>query len=125
MNSVAREVIEAVRGDHPEFVFTYKGNPIQRLNNTAWQNAVEKAGLRDVRGPGKHFRVHDMRHTFSTRLREAGVPLEDRKDLLGHKNQDITTHYSTAETGKLLEYVERLVTMESDKPSIYVVREAV
>lgn len=87
---------------------------------------MDKAGLRDVRGPGKNFRVHDLRHTFSTRLRECrecGVSLEDRSDHLGHKNQDITTHYSTAETGKLLEYVERLVTMESDKPSIYVVRE--
>jgi len=37
-------------------------------------------------------RVHDLRHTFGRRLRAAGVGLEDREDLLGHKSNRITTH---------------------------------
>ena len=39
---------------------------------------------------------------------------------MGHATDDITTHYSAAETGTLLEYVERLVEMD-EKPSVYVV----
>ena len=39
-------------------------------------------------------RIHDLKHTFGRRLRAAQVSLEDRQDLLGHKSQRITTHYS-------------------------------
>lgn len=51
-------------------------------------------GLRQVR-------VHDLKHTFGRRLRAAGVPMETRKVLLGHKNGDITTHYSAPELEEL------------------------
>jgi len=46
--------------------------------------------------------VHDLKHTFGRRLRAAGVGFEDRQDLLGHKSQRITTHYSAAELTALL-----------------------
>ena len=42
-------------------------------------------------------RLHDLKHTFGRRLRAAGVSLETRKVLLGHRNGDITTHYSAPE----------------------------
>lgn len=60
-----------------------------------------RAGLNQVR-------VHDLRHTFGQRLRAAGVSLEDRKALLGHKSGDVTTDYSALELAKIIEYVERL-----------------
>jgi len=41
--------------------------------------------------------VHDLKHAFGRRLRTAGVPLETRKVLLGHKTGDITSHYSAPE----------------------------
>ena len=53
-------------------------------------------------------RVHDLKHAFGRRLRAAGVGLETRRVLLGHKNDDITVHYSPAELRELLEAVERL-----------------
>jgi len=43
------------------------------------------------------------------RLRSAGVGLEDRRDLLGHKAQDVTTHYSAAEIGNLVAAANRIV----------------
>jgi integrase len=67
----------------------------------AWRTARKKAGLPDVR-------VHDLKHTFGTRLRHAGVSLEDRQDLLGHKSDRITTHYSAPELMKLIEASERV-----------------
>ncbi len=45
----------------------------------------------------------DLKHTFRRRLRAAGVPVEMRKVLLGHRNGDITTHYSAPELEELLE----------------------
>jgi len=55
----------------------------------------------------KQVRVHDLRHTFGQRLRAAGVPLEDRKTLLGHKCGDITTH-SAPELAKVIEHAQRV-----------------
>lgn len=98
LNKVAKSVVESARGQHPVFVFTYQGRQITSgLNNTAWQKARKKVGIEQVR-------IHDLKHTFGRRLRAAGVVLEDRQDLLGHKTKGhITTHYSAAELEKLLE----------------------
>ena len=99
LNEVAKRVIEAQRGAHEEFVFVRsKGKPrqpIRSMNNTAWQAARRKAQLPQVR-------VHDLKHTFGRRLRTAGVPLETRKVLLGHKTGDITSHYSAPELAELI-----------------------
>jgi integrase len=100
LNRVARAVIEEVRGRHEEFVFTYRGKPIQRMYNHAWMNACARAGL-------KGLRVHDLKHTFGRRLRAAGVSFEDRQDLLGHKSGRITTHYSAPELLNLIQAAER------------------
>jgi integrase len=95
LNTVAKGVIDKVRGKHPEYVFTYKGNPmLTSINNTAWQNAVKRTGI--------PVRIHDLKHTFGRRLRSAGVGFEDRQDLLGHKSNRITTHYSVAELENLI-----------------------
>ena len=40
------------------------------------------------------IRIHDGRHTNAARLRQAGVPLEDIKDMLGHKNVKTTEIYA-------------------------------
>ncbi len=96
LNRIARSVLESQRGQHPEYVFTYKGQPLKRMLNSAWRRARTKAKLPKVR-------VHDLRHTFGQRLRNAGVSFEDRQDLLGHKSERITTHYSAPELAKLLE----------------------
>lgn len=90
---MAQSVIEEMRGQHPVYVFTYRNKRINRMLNSGWKDARKKAGL-DVR-------VHDLKHTFGRRLRAAGVSFEDRQDLLGHKSQRITTHYSAAELANL------------------------
>jgi integrase len=108
LNRVAKSVIEAARGRHSEFVFTYRGNPVGNIMNSAWKRAREAAGLPQVR-------VHDLKHTFGRRLRAAGVPLETRRVLLGHKNGDITTHYSAPELEELIEAANRVCDDKSGK----------
>ncbi|MCU7812434.1 MAG: tyrosine-type recombinase/integrase, partial [Candidatus Thiodiazotropha sp. (ex Notomyrtea botanica)] len=89
------------------YVFTYRGKPVARLNNSAWMRAWRIAGLPVEKGILKG--VHNLRHNFGRRLRGAGVPVETRKALLGHANGDITTHYSAAEIQELLEAAEMIV----------------
>lgn len=96
LNRAALSAVERQRGIHPEYVFTYNGEPVTRILNTAWLRARKTVGLPQVR-------VHDLKHTFGRRLRSAGVSFEDRQDLLGHRSARITTHYSAAELSRLLE----------------------
>lgn len=107
LNSIAKRVVEGQRGVNSDYVFTYRGNPVNSLHNTGWKTAWAKAGLPVE--PGILRGVHNLRHSFGRRLRGAGIPLETRKVLLGHSNGDITTHYSAAELGELLDATEKIV----------------
>jgi site-specific recombinase XerD len=42
----------------------------------------------------RDFRWHDLRHTFASRLRQAGVPLGNIAKLLGHKVLAMTQRYA-------------------------------
>ena len=48
---------------------------------------MKKAGIKD-------FRWHDLRHTFATRLAQAGVDLYKISKLLGHRDIKMTQRYS-------------------------------
>lgn len=106
LNEAAKAVIAAQRGIHPRFVFTYRHKPLTRMLNSAWLSARAKAKLPQVR-------VHDLKHTFGRRLRAAQVNFEDRQDLLGHKSQRITTHYSCAELANLITAVNSIAAQAS------------
>jgi integrase len=114
LNRIARAVVEQVRGIHPEFVFTYKGKPVRKMNGPAWRKARERAGLPEVR-------VHDLKHTFGRKLRAAGVSFEDRQDLLGHKSGRITTHYSKPELENLVAAADRVCPEERHKTDTLVI----
>jgi len=101
LNGTAKAIIEAQRGKHDEYVFTFKGNPVLRINGHAWRKARNRANLNQCR-------VHDLLHTFGRRLRAAGVSFENRQDLLGHKSSRITDHYCRAEIEELMNAVENL-----------------
>ncbi len=126
LNSVAREVIEAQRGKHDVWVFPYKGNRVTRMYNSAWKSARKRAASKyEGKAPWgfRNVRVHDLKHTFGRRLRAAGVSLEDRKDLLGHKSSEITTHYSAPEIANLIEAAEKVCMGDSRKtPALTLVR---
>ena len=114
LNRIAKSVVDKQRGIHPEHVFTYKGNPVTGINNSSWKRVRNKVGLPNVR-------VHDLKHTFGRRLRAAGVSLETRKVLLGHRNGDITTHYSAPELEDLIAAVNKVCLQNSGKSPALVV----
>ena len=103
LNQIAKSIIEARCGKHPEWVFanTKTQKPYYRMTNSAWVTARKRARLQDVR-------VHDLRHTFGHRLRSTGVSFEDRQDLLGHKSNRTTTDYSAPDLERLIEAANRL-----------------
>ena len=124
LNDVALRVVEACRGQHEEYVFVYRRERvknfnidpvmpyrrIETLNNTAWQTARSAIGL-------PRLRVHDLRHTFGQRLRDAGVTEEDRALLLGHAIQGMPQHYATATVARLVEAANS-VSMTVDRTTL-------
>lgn len=71
------------------FIFTSQAETRIDARNLlrAFYAARKKAGLDDVR-------FHDLRHTFATRLVQAGVNLYVVKELLGHKTLAMTLRYA-------------------------------
>ena len=116
LNKLAFNVVESQRGKNDTYVFIYRDKPITHMLNMAWRRARKEAGL-DVR-------VHDLRHTFGSRLRSANVSFEDRQDLLGHKSKRITTHYSEVEIGNLLIEVNKICVERKTNPIFAALRKA-
>lgn len=59
-------------------VISFRDRPV-KIIKTTWKRTLQRAGLR-------HLRFHDLRHTFNTRLMEAGVVQDIRMALMGHSS---------------------------------------
>ena len=91
-------------------IFTFQKRPIHRIK-TAWKAAIRRAGLR-------YFRFHDLRHTFNTRLMEAGVLQEVRKALMGHSSgEDVNSIYTHIELPAKREAIRKLEAWVASQPT--------
>lgn len=103
LNRVAWEVLVSVKQRKvlsPWIFTTTRGQPFYWLDGT-FKKALEKAGI-------ENFRFHDLRHTFASRLRMAGVDLHAVKELMGHKTIAMTLRYSHLSPTYLREETERI-----------------
>lgn len=91
-------------------VFTLEGKPIRAVK-TAWKAAMRRAVIR-------YRRFHDLRHTFNTRLMEAGVMQEVRKALMGHSSgEDINAIYTHIELPLKREAIRKLEEWRARQPT--------
>jgi integrase len=91
-------------------LFTYKGAPLRNLK-TGWAAAIRRAGI-------SYYRFHDLRHTFNSRLVEAGVIADVRKELMGHsRGGDVHSIYTHVELPVLRDAIARLEAWHSAKLS--------
>ena len=83
------------------YLFTFHKRPIH-LVKTAWRLALQRSAIR-------RLRFHDLRHTFNTRLMEAGVIQDVRKTLMGHSSgNDVHAGYTHIELPAKREAIRRL-----------------
>ena len=93
-------LLQSLRQDEG-LLFTFKGKPIHAVK-TAWKATIRRAGIR-------YRRFHDLRHTFNTRLMEAGVMQEIRKALMGHSSgEDVNAIYTHVELPAKREAIRKL-----------------
>ncbi len=92
-------------------VIEYQGQPV-RIVKRSWATALRNAGVR-------HLRFHDLRHSYNTRLMEAGVLQEIRMALMGHSTgasiHAIYTHIELTTKREAIRKLERWVTEQQQQ----------
>ena len=77
--------------------------------SSLWREACKAAGVVGLR-------VHDLRHTFASRLLEAGVRETDINRLLGHSSLRMTARYTHSSEQSRRRAVEALYRIVSRSP---------
>jgi integrase len=90
---VSRTVLGEAQGEIPR-VYSI-------VSNTAWHNALKKAGL-------TNFRFHDLRHTLASWHRQAGTYCDELKDLGGWKSRTMVDRYAKFATEHLQAAASRI-----------------
>ena len=83
----AMAIIRAQIGKHLQYVFTYLAKPIYQVSGKAWWAALERAGI-------KHFRWHDLRHTWATWHVLGGTSLQQLMELGGWRSLEMVLRYA-------------------------------
>jgi len=93
LNTTVLDTMKAWKPEHVDAgAFVFPGKDGARLTDikTSWKHL-----LTTVQGaPIVGFRVHDLRHTFASKLVQAGVDLNTVRELLGHADIKMTLRYS-------------------------------
>jgi integrase len=79
------------------FVIQFKGKPIKDIR-TAIRNACEEAHIPYGRNVKNGVTFHDLRHTFNTMMRKAGVDRTVTMTITGHSTEEMNRHYDTVDT---------------------------
>jgi integrase len=89
-------------------IFTYKDGPLRRIK-TGWKGALRRAGI-------PHYRFHDLRHTFNSRLADLGIIADIRKELMGHSGGgDVNSLYTHIELPTLRATIQQLGAWHEEK----------
>lgn len=95
---------------HDKHVFLFKGNPIVDLR-TGLRQACEDARIPYGRAVKGGFVFHDLRHTFNTNMRKAGVPESVIMRITGHSTRSMFDRYNTVDEGDLLAAVKQMASV--------------
>lgn len=87
LSPLAVRIVKRHRGEHADFVFTFRGEPLQEPGGLAWRKALRVAGV-------SNFRWHDLRHTWASWLAQGGASQFVLKQLGGWSSDAMPARYA-------------------------------
>jgi integrase len=99
----------AADGQRVPQVFTYGGKSIGSIRR-AFETACQRAGITGVV-------FHDLRHTFVTNMRRAGVDYFRIMAITGHRTMEVFKRYHTIDQDDLRQAVSQLDTYMDTMPT--------
>lgn len=103
-------------GTDASHVFTFRGRAIASAKKS-FATACANAGIEDCT-------IHDLRHTFASRLVQAGVPIATVKDVMRHASIQTTMRYAhlapenTRQAVALLDTYDQIQTQQGPSEAI-------
>jgi len=94
--------------DADTHVYQYKGQSIRGDIRKSLENACREAKIPYGRYVQGGFIFHDLRHTFTTIGRRAGVPRNVVMTITGHTANDMNFRYDTVDENDLLKAVDQI-----------------
>jgi integrase len=88
-------------------VFLYKGKPIASIKK-ALKRACERAKIPYGRFTPGGFIFHDLRHTYNTNMRKAGVRQSVIMKITGHSTREMFDRYNTVDPDDARQAVDQL-----------------
>ena len=85
------------RGIHDNHVFQHNGKTIKGDIRTALRRACKKASILYGRFVKGGFIFHDLRHSFNTHMRKAGVAESVIMEITGHSTRQMFDRYNTVD----------------------------
>jgi integrase len=106
------------RAIHDNHVFLYNGKPVKDIRGTLTQ-ACEKAKIPYGRFQKDGFVTHDLRHTFNTNMRKAGVQESVIMEITGHSTREMFDRYNTIDADDAKEAIRKLEGfLQSEKSNV-------
>lgn len=101
MNVEAKRILNSIGGAADDYLFP--GDDDRRLTTIkkAWKAILKSAGI-------SGFRLHDIRHTFASRVKRGGADLYTVQRLLGHSSPMMTQRYAHLQPDDLRAAVEKV-----------------
>jgi integrase len=76
LSQLSVELLRRWLGKHKDYVVTYAGRPINRVDTKAWKNALKRTGI-------DNFRWHHLRHTWASWRVQNSTPMYDLQEMGG------------------------------------------
>ena len=88
-------------------VFQYRGKPVSDIR-AGIRKACNAAGIKYGRFVKGGFIFHDLRHTFNTNMRKAGVAESVIMAITGHSTREMFDRYNTIDEDDVRNAVDQL-----------------
>lgn len=101
LNQSAQDVLDRRRGEHDDFVFSYRGRKLAKAGHDGFRSAVADCGWDDVTW-------HTLRHTWASWHAMAGTPLQVLMELGGWSSFEMVLRYAHLSPDHLDSFAENV-----------------